>query len=257
MPTNALPCSALIGVRVAPYPADMIKPSVKELSSDPFLIDLERYGDHKVASQGQAAGYLNKSISTLSAWRKKGKRPPGWIDDDGIGYPVGELKRYVREQTARTASLSASSSAATPSPPTTSTAADADGVPLSGEALEAYGMDEPMMRGGRRKKVAHATFAGFLSSGLPDDEWVFAMIPERGLGNILRPVDLVASMDLPWEQVRDANCEQLTLSDYLERMADFSRLAAEHLAGQARASERAALLDQIVPPSDGKGRVRG
>lgn len=257
MPTKGLPGSALIAVRVAPYPADMIKRSVKELSSDPFLIDLERYGDHKIASQGQAAGYLNKSISTLSDWRKKGKRPPGWIDDDGIGYPVGELKRYVQEQLARTASPDASTSAATPSPPTTSTAADADGVPLSGEALEAYGMDEPMMRGGRRKKVAHATFAGFLSTGLPDDEWVFVVVPERRLGNIHRPVDLIASMDLPWEQVRDATCEQLTLSHYLDRMAEFSRLAADYLAGQARASERAALLDQIAPTSNGKGRGRG
>lgn len=257
MPTNALPSSTLIHVRVAPYPALMIKPSVKELSSDPFLIDLERYGDHKIASQGQAAGYLNKSISTLSAWRKKGKRPPGWIDDDGIGYPVGELKRYVQEQTALTASPNASSSATAPTPPAASAAVDADGVPLSGEALEAYGMDEPMMRGGRRKKVTHATFAGFLSTGLPDDEWVFVMVPESDLGNIHRPVDLMASMDLPWEQVRDATCEQLTLSAYLERMAEFSRLAADYLAGQARASERSAFLSQRFPSSNGKGRDRG
>lgn len=235
----------------------MIKPSVKDLTSDPFLIDLERYGDHKLVSQGQAAGYLNKSISTLSDWRKKGKRPPGWIDDDGIGYPVGELKRYVQEQLARTASQLTSEPAPTPTPPPTPAAVDADGVPLSASDRQNYGLDEPPMGGGRGKGIVHASLSSFLSTGLPDDEWLFVMVPERELGNIYRPVDLIASIDLPWEKVRDAKCEQITLSDYVERMAKFSSLAADYLAGQERASERASLLDQMSPPGNGKGRIKG
>lgn len=43
------------------------------------------------------------SVTTLGEWRDANKRPPGWIEDAGIRYPLGEVRRYAREQLERLA----------------------------------------------------------------------------------------------------------------------------------------------------------
>lgn len=223
---------------VAPYAAHMKKHTVAELSADPFLRDLESYGDHKLVSQSQAAGYLNKSITTLSNWRTSGKRPPGWIDDDGISYPVGELKRYVQEHLASTAE---GKPRAAGRAPRAEGVLDADGRPRSAKDMDDYGLDEPLMRGGRRKKVNHDSFASFMASGGPADEWVFLMVPDPHQGATSRPVDLIASMELPHESLAQATCEQLSLTDYLDRLRFYLETAPMQDMADERQKESLAL----------------
>jgi hypothetical protein len=55
------------------------------------------FGDDALATSREAADYLNKSESTLEAWRAKGLGPP-WVRTGSrtVGYPIGGLKTYPR-----------------------------------------------------------------------------------------------------------------------------------------------------------------
>jgi hypothetical protein len=55
-------------------------------------------GDDAILGQEAAAAALNKSVSTLEAWRPRGIGPKAIrLGPRAVGYRVGELRRYIRE----------------------------------------------------------------------------------------------------------------------------------------------------------------
>lgn len=220
----------------------MAKKSLAELTADPFLRSLEGCDDAQLLTIEQTAGFLARSITSLSEWRTASKRPPGWIDDDGVRYPLGELRRYAREKLEAAAASSPASAAPAPAPPATTAAQKVRQV-AGKDAVEIFGLDEEPMRGGRaRKGVRQESFSSFLATGAPDDEWVFLMVPSSFSSNhARRPIDLIATLDTYIETPDDVKCEQLSLIEYSETLAAFLR---EEFAAtrQARAGD--------LPPRD-------
>ncbi|MFC3651911.1 hypothetical protein ACFONN_10190 [Dyella humi] len=216
--TNAYPLLEIATFRVAPYPQCMGKKSLAELTVDPFLRTLEGRDDAQLLTVEQTAGFLARSITTLAEWRASGKRPPGWIDDAGIRYPLGEVRRYAREQLERLA-LTPTPPAPSP-PPAPTTAAEEIAKAVDQQAVDDYGLDDPILTGRRRKGVRHNSFAEFVALGAADDEWVFLMVPVAQGGH--RPVDLISTLDISADQVAEAACAQMSLTEYL-------RLLKEHL----------------------------
>jgi hypothetical protein len=209
--------------------------TLAELTADPFLRTLEGRDDSQPLTIGLTAGFLIVSTTVLSQWRTAGKRPPDWYGKGKrIRYSLGELRRYVRGELETAARLHPLTPSATPSPPLEKTTATEQVRQIAGgDAVDVFGLNEPILRGGRRRKVNQDTFAQFLSMGAPDDEWVFVMVPSPfpGLG-VCRPVDLIASLDMDLDTLLDAECEQLSLSAYAETMAAFMR---QEQAGAAAA----------------------
>ena len=106
------------------------------------------------------------------------------------------------------------------------------------------GMNLKPVKRGRRKGVKHSSYPEFMAKGAPDDEWVFALIPDPNKGAYRRPVDLIETLHMPEEQIGDATCEQLSMTDYLDRLSGYLQAkAGQDLAGE-RAGEMATL-----PPS--------
>jgi hypothetical protein len=192
----------------------MGKKSLAELTADPFLHTLEGRDDAQLLTVEQTAGFLSRSTSTLAEWRASGKRPPGWIDDAGIRYPLGEVRRYAREQLERLA--------LTPLPPLLSprpkptTAAEEIAKAVDPQAVDDYGLDDPILTGRRRKGVRHNSFAEFIAMGSPNDEWVFLMVPDASGSH--RPVDLISTLDMVDKEITEAMCAQMSLKTYLKRL---------------------------------------
>lgn len=231
----------------------MPKPTLADMIADPFLRTLEGRDGSQVLTRYQACGFLQQSPSTLDRWRKKGWRPPQWFDNAPrsdkpvICYTLGSLREYVQQQVEQ---ASADSSPSIPSTASSTHATDADGRPMTAQDIADYGLDETILRGGRRRKVNHDSFASFLATGQPDDEWVFLLQPSTAPGNPRRrPVDLIASLDLDLDTLVDAECEQLSLSAYTETLAAFMR--------EEQAALRHAAAGDLPPSAVERGpRVR-
>lgn len=194
----------------------MGKKSLAELTADPFLRTLEGRDDAQLLTVEQTAGFLARSITTLAEWRASGKRPPGWIDDAGIRYPLGEVRRYAREQLER---LTLVPPSPVPAPPRSSTASEEIAKAIDPQAVEDYGLDDPILTGRRRKGIRHSSFAEFIALGASDDEWVFLLVPDTQGGR--RPMDLISTLDTSDDQLHEATCQQLSLGEYLERLRHY------------------------------------
>ena len=185
-------------------------------------------------------------------------KPPQWINSAATGkqpdisYPLGELRLWVRQKLDE---------AAQPAP-ASSISADQTYQSLGPSGMTAaerviYGLDEEILRGGSRRGIKQASFQQFLSQGAPADEWVFLMVPTdfRGTQH-LRPVDLISSLDLPFELVSKGTCcDQISLATYVQRMATYMEIfAAQELA--ERQVDRAGELPERDPdaPSGRGGR---
>lgn len=238
------------------------KPTLAELVLDPFLRSLDGRDDAQMLTRYQACGFLNKAPATLDLWRKQNIRPPQWINSaragekPDIGYPLGELRLWVRTKLEE-ARDQAKITPTVGDPPTSSSSDYQHLGPrkLSAKERAEYGLDEELLRGRRRKGVAHETFASFLSAGTPSDEWVFLSVrTDFRSGQVRRPVDLISSLDLPWDMLGDAPCERLTLADYATRMASY--LAAYEAVRIAE--HRVDTAGQLPPraPGASTGRVK-
>jgi hypothetical protein len=192
----------------------MGKKTLAELTADPFLRTLEGRDDAQLLTVEQTAGFLSRSITTLAEWRATSKRPPGWIDDAGIRYPLGEVRRYAREQLEKLALVEPSPA---PSPRTSPTsAAEEIAKAVDPQAVTDYGLDEPILTGRRRKGVHHNSFAEFVALGAADDEWIFLVVPDLTSGH--RPVDLIATLDMAASELSMATPVQWSLTKYLDHL---------------------------------------
>jgi len=232
------------------------KPTLAELVADPFLQTLSGRDDAQMLTRYQACGFLNKAPATLDAWRKQNVKPPQWINSAAAGkqpdisYPLGELRLWVRQKLDE---------AAQPAPPS-SISSDGTYQSLGPSVMTAaerviYGLDEEILRGGSRRGIKHASFQQFLSRGAPTDEWVFLMVPTDFRGNQhTRPVDLISSLDLPFELVSKAtSCDQISLATYVQRMATYMEIFAQQDLAERRADRVGELPERDPDAPPGRG----
>lgn len=76
------------------------------------------------------------------------------------------------------------------------------------------------------------------------DEWGFLLVPDRNMGSYRRPVDLIATLDMPLKDLRGAEYHQLTLEAYLAQLSSYLIEGPR----QAEAASRAQLA-LASPPS--------
>lgn len=167
---------------------------------DPLLMAFDTLPAHKLLKASQVALLIEQSVRWLEEQRSKGNPPP-WVQvgDRAVAYAVGPLRTWLQDLMTGAPS---STHAVTKS-----------------KAAHVAGLDEPILRGGRRKTPKQATFTAFLTSGLPSDEWPFVLI-----GESRRPIDFVGALLAGDDPVGDdAECLWLTLEDFTHRLADAAR----------------------------------
>lgn len=114
---------------------------------------------------------------------------------------------------------------------------------LAGDLVQ-YVEQEPTRRG--PIKVRQASFADFLTQGLPDDTWVFGMVAIDFHG-MRRPVDLTTCLDLPMTVLADVHYQHMTLKDYVDAMSRYLFLFQDQQEAEALAMERARLALSLSP----------
>ncbi|WP_449429132.1 hypothetical protein [Rhodanobacter umsongensis] len=232
------------------------KPTLAELITDPFLRTLEGRDDAQMLTRYQACGFLNKAPATLDAWRKQNLRPPQWINSSNpgqkpdIAYPLGELRLWVKQK------LEEASRPASPSALNMDGEYQSLGPSQMNAAQRAeYGLDEEILRGAARLGVKHANFQQLLARGAPTDEWVFLMVPTdfRGTQH-LRPVDLISSLDMPFELVSKAtSCDQISLATYLQRLKTYMDIFGSQEMAERRADRAGELPERDPDAFPGRG----
>ncbi|WP_017462013.1 hypothetical protein [Dyella ginsengisoli] len=236
----------------------MARYKLADLSTDPFVLAMDQADDLKPIPEKFAAGWLSLAPTILQEWRSAGRTPPQFVylTDKKVVYPMGELRRLMRElmEEAQTGSERRPDSQRPEPPNKAPTSAEARMTKITGTSDPKHlGLDQTLMRGGRRKGVKHATFASFLAEGQAEDEWVFAMIPDRSPGKSVRPVDLIETLrlELSDEQIEGATCEQLSLAEYLERSVTYHRDKPD----RDRSAEREATLRAMAGGTMGDGQL--
>lgn len=219
----------------------MSRKKLQELSTDPFVLAMDQADDLKPIPAEFAAGWLSVSETILGEWRSAGRTPPQFIKitDKKVVYPMGELRRFMREALEEALATNAERRSAAPLSATKPTSAAEQMAKITGaKDLSHLGLDDEILRGGRRKGVRHASFSQFMARGAAEDEWVFALIPGRYGGAYRRPVDLIETLYMSEEEIGDASCEQLSQAAYLERLQIYLSAAP----GQTEAGERHAAV---------------
>lgn len=193
---------------------------------DPFLPALRGERAPETLTERDVAAHLQVSVDLLQKWRRHGTRPPHWNHVHGklVRYPTRLFVEWL-DELARSAPTSTNSS--------TPVEAIAAVVPVGDD-----GLDEPVLRGGRRKKTRHTAFSTFITSAFPGDEWLFVL-----RGPWQRPVDYLASFE--GERSDDDEVVWLTLRDYLDRV--------RHAAAAEEAAALRGSLGDVIPET-GKGR---
>jgi hypothetical protein len=198
---------------------------------------------------------LGVSLRWLQYQRERGLPPPFYRPNGAalVRYPHdalmdwrrGEVARSMAEAKAAYGRKASKSQGKTVSIRRPSTAADEImGVPLGDPDI--HGLDEPVVRGGRPRKMP-ATFADFLTSTDPDDEWLFAL---RGITQ--RPVDFLGMVERGEERQADEGLVWLTMDGRVEMM----RVALEREAHAKLAATRLQALEARATTA-GKPEGRG
>jgi hypothetical protein len=83
---------------------------------------------------------------------------------------------------------------------------------LEEQRSRGLGFDEPIFRGGHRKRAKQSSFPQFLATAKPDDEWTFVF-----MGPSRRPIDAISALtQVDVEQIVDAGW--LCLNDYADAL---------------------------------------
>ncbi|NYE29204.1 hypothetical protein HDE78_002162 [Rhodanobacter sp. K2T2] len=200
--------------------------TVLNFFDEPLIQAFDRLADIQPLTPQQVALILQCSVRWLEEQRA-GKKPPPWfpLGKRMVRYAAGPLRNYIRGLiTAPNLSTSEHTQA----------------------KLDAkVGLDEPMLRGGR-KKAKQASFTGFLSVGLMHDEWPFALVGEHR-----RPIDFLSSLEIEFDV--EPECRWLTLKTYL---TELKRSAVDETLASEAMAERAG-LDKSIPEASRGVKPRG
>jgi predicted DNA-binding transcriptional regulator AlpA len=192
---------------------------------DPLLSRLHELPAQQLLTAPQVSIVLQVSVRWLEDQRAKGSPPP-WIEVGSrmVRYAVGPLRSWID---ARISAAPASTYEASRQK------ADADA-----------GLDEPILRGGRRKKPTQSSFGQFAALARASEEWPFILRAPYG-----RPVDFFEALgsDLSEDDVG----AWLTLADYAHQLAQ----AAAHEAAEDASLEIAGTLHD-APTTSPKNDIR-
>lgn len=194
---------------------------------DPLLMAFDALPANKMLHEAQVALLLGCKTRWLEEQRYRGQPPPYvMLGDRLVRYAVGPLRQWIQHTIEHA-----------PSSPTEHRAT---------KAAEELGFDEPILRGGHRKRPKQSSFAQFLMTAHPGDEWAFVYVgPSR------RPVDAIGALThVDAEQVVDAGW--LCLNDY----ADALKVAAVWAAGAEEAEQRQRQASETQLPIADHPRLR-
>lgn len=188
------------------------------LSDDVLLGAFDTLPAHFLLTTPQVALVLQSTTRWLEEQRSRGNPPP-YVELGGrmVRYGVGPLRDYIHGLFAQ--------------PPTSPTASRAQ------READVLGYDEPILRGGRRKKPAQGSFNAFLTTAHLNDEWPFVRV-----GEFDRPVDFLEALrTVDADDVRDAGW--LTLDGYLAAL----RKSVEQAESRQRTLADASRMDGLLP----------
>lgn len=160
---------------------------------DPLLMAFDALPANKMLHEAQVALLLGCKTRWLEEQRSRGQPPPYvMLGDRLVRYAVGPLRHWIQHTIEHA-----------PASPTEHRAT---------KAAEELGFDEPIFRGGHRKRPKQSSFPQFLATAEPDDEWTFVFTgPSR------RPIDAISALTgVDVEQIVDAGW--LCLNDYADAL---------------------------------------
>lgn|GEM_PF-4713569 len=145
--------------------------SANPFTDDPLLMAFDTLPANKLLHQAQVALLLECTPRWLEEQRSRGEPPPYMqLGERMVRYAVGPLRQWLHH-----------------------TLDEAPASPTEHRATrdqETLGLDEPILRGGRRKRATQSSFAAFLTEGHSDDEWPFLLV-----GSQHRPVDALGAFE--------------------------------------------------------------
>ncbi len=178
---------------------------------DPLLMAIESLPASKLLTQAQVCLLLECTPRWLEEQRSRGAPPPYvQLGDRMVRYAVGPLREWLKHTIDQA-----------PASPTEQRKRVAE---------EALGFDEPILRGGRRKKLPTDTFGRFVALAQAADEWPFVVKAPYG-----RPVDFLSALTF------DATDEDALVWLSLEAFADHLSRAVLH----EKAVQSAQGIDEI------------
>ncbi|HET7329900.1 hypothetical protein [Dyella sp.] len=183
---------------------------------DPFLEALDRLPDNQLLTSAQVGILLQVSIRWLEDQRGASKPPP-WIElgPRMVRYAVGPLRGWMNGLIEG------------------APASSAEKTQRKTDAIA--GLDEPILKGGRRKRPAQQSYGAFMSTAQRLDEWPFAIV-----GQHKRPIDFITALAM--ELNDDDACEWLTLEHYIALLKESTQDETQFKQAQA---ERANLSDKL------------
>ncbi|MDF3982139.1 hypothetical protein P3W23_09075 [Luteibacter sp. PPL554] len=196
--------------------------SASAFLDDPLLMAIEALPASKLLTQAQVCLLLECTPRWLEEQRSRGAPPPYvQLGDRMVRYAVGPLREWLNRTIDQA-----------PTSPSEQRKRTAD---------ETLGFDEPILRGGRRKKLPTDTFGRFIALAQAADEWPFVVTAPHG-----RPVDFLSAL------MFDVTDEDALVWLSLEAFADqFSRAVLHEKAVQSAQGIGEVLNDRAVPRRDG------
>jgi hypothetical protein len=189
---------------------------------DPLLMAIESLPASKLLTQAQVCLLLECTPRWLEEQRSRGAPPPYvQLGDRMVRYAIGPLREWFKQTIDRT-----------PASPTEQRKRVAENT---------LGFEEPVLHGGRRKKLPTDTFGRFVALGQAADEWPFVIKAPYG-----RPVDFLSALTF------DATDEDASMWLSLEAFADqFSRAVLHEKAMQSAKGIDGVIRGRAVHIRDG------
>lgn len=172
---------------------------------DPFLEAAAAKPEPLMLTENDVAALIQISQRKLQELRAQNIMPPVWKKiGKSVRYPARLLKAWIESTNDGMQSELAARRHKQESSRDSSFTISSDGY------------DEPLFRGGRRKKVQHQTFNRFLAEAYVTDEWLFVL---RGVHG--RPLDWLGTLDD--KRVAEERVVWLTMGDFLESIQRSAR----------------------------------
>lgn len=192
---------------------------------DPLLMAIEALPASKLLTQAQVCLLLECTPRWLEEQRSRGAPPPYvQLGDRMVRYAVGPLREWLKRTIDQA-----------PASPTEQRKRVAGG---------ALGFDEPILRGGRRKKLPTDTFGRFVALGQAADEWPFLVKAPHG-----RPIDFLGSLTF------DATDEDASVWLTLEAFASQVSRALLHEKAAKSAKDIDVVFSGCIVPARDEDRL--
>lgn len=180
-------------------------------TSDPFTQAAAARFPVLMLTEKDVAALLQVSPRLLQQMRSENKAPPDWVTIRGlVRYPADKLFQWANSVERAPADVVDPAASAAP-------------IPMALPSVELAGLDEPILRSGRRR-TRQASFQAFLTTALPKDAWLFVRPPGG------RPIDFLATLEADERRDED-EVLWLRLDAYLHEVLTGAKRDAAALVG--------------------------